>query len=189
VSQPPGIEPFLAHLAGALQAVGIEYAVVGSVASSFHGEPRGTQDIDIVARVSRSDVVDLARQFPEADFYFDRDMVIDSLKTRQPFNIIDLRSMWKADIILPREPYAGEQLARRQRVELGGVLLFVASAEDTVISKMRWSQLTGSDRQLQDVAGIVRVRGPALDSTLISALVGRFGLEAEWARVLEIAST
>jgi hypothetical protein len=97
--------------------------------------------------------------------------------------------MWKADIILPSEPYAHEELARRQRVELAGVPLFVASAEDTVISKMRWSQLTGSDRQLQDVAGILRVRGPALDRTLISTLVRRFDLAAEWARALEIAAS
>ncbi len=189
MSQPPGLEPFLAHLAAALEAVGVEYAVVGSVASSFHGEPRGTQDIDIVARVARSDVANLARQFPEEDFYFDRDMVFDSLRTRQPFNIIELRTMWKADIILPSEPYAHEELARRQRVELAGVPLFVACAEDTVISKMRWSQLTGSDRQLQDVAGIIRVRGPALDHTLISTLVSRFDLAAEWARALEIAAS
>jgi len=39
VSQPTGLEPFLGHLAAALEAVGVEYAVVGSVASSFHGEP------------------------------------------------------------------------------------------------------------------------------------------------------
>ncbi|MES2642006.1 MAG: hypothetical protein V4850_21150 [Myxococcota bacterium] len=167
----------------------MDYVVVGSVASSFHGEPRGTQDIDIVARILRSDVSKLAREFPEQDFYFDRDMVLDSIRSRQPFNIIDLRSMWKADIILPSEPYTNEQLARRQRVELAGVPVYVATAEDTVVSKMRWSKLAESDRQLNDVAGIIRVRGAALDRALISALVSRFGLEAEWARALQIAAT
>ena len=93
MTQPAGMEPFLEHLAKALDATGVHYAVVGSVASSFHGEPRGTQDIDIVARLYRSDVATLAAQFPEEDFYFDRDMVIESMKSRQPFNIIDLRSI------------------------------------------------------------------------------------------------
>jgi hypothetical protein len=170
-----------------MDAVAVEYAVVGSVASSFHGEPRGTQDIDILARVSRLDVADLVRQFPEEDFYVDRDMIIESLRTRQPFNIIELRTMWKADIILPREPYATEQLARRQRVDLSGVTLYVAGAEDTAVAKMRWSRLAGSDRQLEDVAGIVRVRGPDLDRELVSALVSRFGLQSEWSRVLALA--
>ena len=159
------------------------------MASSFHGEPRGTQDIDIVAQIRRSDVLNLAAHFPVDDFYFDRDLVIASLKSRQPFNIIDLRSMWKADFILPREPYTNEQLGRRQRVELAGVPLYVTTAEDTVISKMRWSLLTESDRQLADCAGILRVRGPDLDRALIEALVSRFGLEAAWARVQRMAST
>lgn len=95
--------------------------MVGTVASSFHGEPRMTRDIDVVARLSRANVPRLAAEFPEEDYYFDRDMVIESLKTRQPFNIIDLHTMWKADIILPRDVYASEQLARRQRVEVAGV--------------------------------------------------------------------
>jgi hypothetical protein len=116
-------------------------------------------------------------------------MVIESTKSRQPFNIIDLRSMWKADIILPREAYTNEQLDRRQRVELGAVPLYITTAEDTVISKMRWSLLTESDRQLSDCAGVVRVRGAGLDRALIATLVTRFGLEAQWARVLEIAAT
>lgn len=63
--------------------------------------------------------------------------------------------MWKADAILPREVYTNEQLDRRQRVELAGVPLYVTTAEDTVISKMRWSLLTESDRQLGDCAGVV----------------------------------
>ena len=188
MTQPPGVEAFLGHLARALENSDVDYAVVGSVASSFHGEPRGTQDVDIVARILRYDVAKLAIQFPEEDFYFDRDMVYDSLKSRQPFNIIDIHTMWKADIILPSEPYAGEQLARRQRVEISGVPIYIATAEDTVISKMRWSKLAESERQLRDVAGIVRVRGDALDRSLIAALVARFGLEAEWARVLGIAA-
>lgn len=189
MTQPVGIEPFLGHLAHALEAAGVEYAVVGSVASSFHGEPRGTQDIDIVARILLCDVANLARQFPEEDFYFDRDMVLDSIRSRQPFNIIDLRTMWKADIILPSEPYASEQLARRQRVQLAGVTVYVATAEDTVISKMRWSKLAESDRQLSDVAGILRVRGTALDRALISALVTRFDLEAQWVKALAISAS
>ncbi len=182
------MEPLLGRIAAAFDAVGVHYAVVGSVASSFHGEPRGTQDIDILARILSYDVASLASQFPEDEFYFDRDMVLDSLKSRQPFNIIDLRTMWKADVILPKEPYAGEQLARRQRVDLAGVPLYIATAEDTVISKMRWSKLAESERQINDVAGIVRVRGETLDRGLIEGLVARFGLEAEWARVLAIAA-
>lgn len=187
MSDAGGIGPLLARLAAAFERAKVEYAVVGSVASSFHGEPRSTQDIDVIARLGRIDVSRLAAEFPEEDFYFDRAMVLESPKTRQPFNIIDLRTMWKADIILPREPYTSEQLTRRQRVEIDGIELYIATAEDTIVSKMRWSKLAESDRQLRDAAGIVRVRGPGLDSAAIMALVARFSLEPEWARVLALA--
>lgn len=182
--QEPGLESLPSRVAHAFEQVGVEYAVVGSVASSFHGEPRMTREIDVVARVQRGDVAALAREFPEEEFYLDRDMVIESLKTRQPFNIIDLQTMWKADIILPKDSYADEQLARRQRVDLAGVAIYVATAEDTVVGKLRWSKLTESERQLRDVAGILRVRGPQLDRHLIADLVARFGLEEEWAKAL-----
>ena len=150
-----GLEGLLSRIAGAFERAGVEYAVVGSVASSFHGEPRMTRDIDVVARLSRADVPRLAAEFPEEDFYFDRDMVLESLKSRQPFNIIDLHTMWKADVILPRDAYASEQLARRQRVEIAGVPVFVATAEDTIVAKLRWSKLAESERQLRDAAGVV----------------------------------
>lgn len=185
----PGVSGFLLRLSRAFEAVGIEYAVVGSVASSYHGEPRGTQDIDIVAKLYRSDVAALAKEFPEEEFYCDRDMMIESTKSRQPFNIIHLETMWKADIILPREPYTNEKIGRRERVEIGGVPIYMITAEDTIVSKMQWSKLTESERQLTDCAGILRARGEGLDRDLIAALVTRFELQAEWARVLAIAAS
>jgi len=189
VNPEPELGSFLGQLARAFERVGVPYAVVGSVASGFHGEPRMTRDIDIVAKLYRSDVAALAKEFPGDDFYFDREMVIESMKSRQPFNIIHLETMWKADIILPREAYTNEQIDRRQRVELGGVGTYVITAEDTIVSKMRWSKLSESDRQLSDCAGIVRVQGEGLHRDLIAGLVTRFDLQTEWARVLEIAAT
>lgn len=183
----PGLERLLGHVVGALEVAAVEYAVVGSVASSFHGEPRMTRDIDVVARLSRANVSAFLECFPEDAFYLDRDTVRDSLRTRFPFNIIDLETMWKADIILPRDAYATELLSRRRLVELAGVVACVASAEDTLVAKLRWSRLASSELQLRDAAGVLRVTGPTLDRELIAGLVERFALEAEWARVLAIA--
>ncbi len=185
--QESGLDTLLSKVAGAFERSGVVYAVVGSVASSFHGEPRMTRDVDIIASIQRGDIAALEREFPEEEYYFDREMVLESLKTRQPINIIDLQTMWKADIILPRDVYTAEQLGRRQRVLLAGVALYVTTAEDTIVSKMRWSKLAESERQLRDVAGIVRLRASSLDRGMILELVQRFGLETEWERVQELA--
>jgi D-alanine-D-alanine ligase-like ATP-grasp enzyme len=40
------------HVARVLEQLGIPYLVAGSLASSLHGIPRATQDVDFVARLA-----------------------------------------------------------------------------------------------------------------------------------------
>jgi hypothetical protein len=41
--------------------------------------------------------------------------------------------------------------------------LYVASAEDVILSKLEWAKMAGYERQLTDVAGIVRIQGTDID--------------------------
>jgi predicted nucleotidyltransferase len=73
-------------------------------------------------------------------------------------------------------------LARRQPAELMGTRTYVATAEDSIVSKLEWAKQSDSTRQLRDVAGIVATRADALDLDYIERWVSALGLEAEWAR-------
>ena len=64
----PPPEPFLVFTR-ALNQLGIRYMVSGGVAAIFYGEPRLTNDIDIVVTLTRRDIDGIARAFSLDSFY------------------------------------------------------------------------------------------------------------------------
>jgi hypothetical protein len=178
------LNDFVIHVVTALEQCTVPYMLVGSAASSFHGEPRSTRDIDVVVRLGRSQIPILAAHFPEPDFYFDEDMAREAVARGSQFNVVDSRSLWKVDLIIARGEFANNEMKRRVKGNFAGVDLFVASAEDTLLSKLGWAKASGtSNRQLEDCAGILRVKGPILDMAYLAEWVRLLALEAQWAEL------
>lgn len=174
----------LAALGSALDAAGIQWMVAGSVASSTWGEVRSTQDIDLVVVASRPALVQLCKALPPERWYADVDMAIDAARRQSMFNIIDLESGWKVDVILRKgRPFSQAEFARRRRVEVDGVEVWVTSPEDVILAKLEWAKATGSERQIRDAAGIVAVQGEALDEAWLRRWARELGVEGELARV------
>jgi hypothetical protein len=68
--------------------------------------------------------------------------------TRPLFNVIDLATGWKIDLIIRKSrAFSQEEFGRRQLVSVQGLPLYVASAEDVVIAKLEWSKLAQSQRR------------------------------------------
>src|SRR4029079_709307 len=82
-----------------LDSLNVPYLIGGSVASTFHGQMRFTNDVDLVADMAPWHVVPFARAL-EGDFYLDRDAIRDAVARRSCFNIIHLESMFKVDVYL-----------------------------------------------------------------------------------------
>ncbi len=152
----------------ALEELDVPYLVGGSLASSFHGTPRSTNDADLVADLKLAHVPLLAATL-EADFYLDRDRIRDAVRGRSSFNVIYLETMFKVDVfVLKNDPLAREEMRRRQRVvvdEGSGRAIDVASPEDTVLQKIAWYRLGGStsQRQWDDILGVLKVQRYDLD--------------------------
>ena len=148
--------------------LGIPYLVGGSLASSLHGIPRATQDADLVIDLRRHRVEALVAAL-EKDFYVDLERARAAAARRASFNVIHLGTMLKVDLFVLRdEEFHRGQMARRARMRLGETsesTVEVASAEDTVIEKLRWYRLGGetSERQWLDVLGVLKVQGGSLD--------------------------
>lgn len=176
----------LARLVAALDRAGIAHMVAGSFASTFHGVPRTTQDIDLVIDVTLSTLATFLESLPEAEYYVDADTARDAVIRRTQFNVIDMATGWKVDLIVRKDrPFSEEEFRRRLPAELLGARVFLATAEDTIIAKLEWAALSGgSERQLRDIDGIVQVRGPELDRAYIARWMAVLGLQQWWQRVI-----
>jgi hypothetical protein len=176
----------LERLVAATGEAKVPFMIAGSFASTAHGLPRTTQDLDVVIDPPDSLALDsLTAALLNDEFYVDADTAKEALKHRTMFNAID-RSAWKIDFILRKaRPFSIEEFRRRTAIEILGVPVFVASAEDTIIAKLEWSKLSGgSERQRRDVDGILATMGGDLDRTYVERWVGELGLDAEWQTVL-----
>jgi len=171
-------------LVSLLDAAGIPHMVAGSFASTFHGVARATQDLDLVIDPSSVALNSFLASLDPDTYYFDPDTARDALRRRSQFNVIDMTTAWKADLIICKDrPFSLEEFARRQPAELLGTRTYVATAEDSIIAKLEWAKQSDSTRQLRDVAGIIAMRGDALDLEYIERWVGALVIEAQWTRV------
>lgn len=173
----------LREIKKALEQAGIPYMVVGSFAGMVHGEPRTTYDMDIVIDPSAAALDALLASLDPERVYVDADVARDALRRRGMFNLVDMTSGWKIAFVIRKErPFSVEELARRVPARVIDVDVPVASAEDTIISKLEWAKLSASERQLADVAGILAVRGADLNVAHIDRWVTQLDLDAQWQR-------
>ena len=66
------LKDLLLQVASALDRAHVRYMLTGSVASSAHGIPRSTRDLDIVIAPTRTGLLALIEEFPESAYYADR---------------------------------------------------------------------------------------------------------------------
>jgi hypothetical protein len=106
-----------------------------------------------------------------------------ALADRSQFNVIEQASGWKVDFLVRKDrPFSMEEFARRQPAQLLGRPSFVTTAEDLIIAKLEWASAGQSERQLDDVAGVVDAVGPDLDTRYIQRWVSVLGLQEAWSR-------
>ncbi len=171
----------LARIVSTLERATIPYMLTGSLASSIYGTPRATMDVDIVFAPTEEQLRRLKELMPEAEYYFDLTDALDAHRRRSQFNVIDFATMWKVDLIFQRHrPYDRTAFERKVAIDHQGFQVFVASAEDSIISKLEWAKLGDSELQIRDVVGILRMRSEVLDRAYIEHWVHQLQLERQW---------
>jgi len=171
-----------------LQQRGISYMLVGSFASAFHGAMRSTRDIDIVIEATPEQLRGLVADLQIADYYAELDAALDAYRHESLFNVIDNQPGWKIDLIFRKSrPFDREEFRRRVPARLFDIQLFVASAEDVIISKLEWSKLGGSQRQIEDVAKVLAAQWQTLDQSYLSKWIGELDLQEQWSAAKRLA--
>ena len=158
-----GSQAFLQRLVESLEGAGIAYMVSGSLGSTFFGEHRSTNDIDLVISATEEQLGAFLEALGD-DFYVSPAAARQALRSRSVFNVIQPEAGLKADLIIRKDrPFSVEEFGRRKRVEMLGVQLFMASAEDIILSKLEWAKAGESDRQLRDALGVTLIQWKNLD--------------------------
>jgi hypothetical protein len=175
------VSDVFARIKSALDGAGVPYMLSGSFASASFGAPRATQDIDFVVAPTPSQLRALVQALPSDQYYVELDAALEAQERQSMFNVIDLATGWKIDFIVRKSrAFSQEEFSRRRLVDLEGMPLFVATAEDVIIAKLEWSKLAQSQRQIEDVAAILRVRWEALDQSYLERWIAELGLKKEW---------
>jgi hypothetical protein len=182
------VDDFFERLIAALERSGVPYMVTGSYASSAHGVPRATNDIDIVIAPTPDQLRGLIRELPDDRYYADELDALDALKHESQFNVIDFATTWKADLIIRKNrAFSAEEFARRRTHTIAGVTVRLATAEDILLAKLEWYKQGESARQLEDVVGIIRRQGTSLDREYVEYWVPQLGVEEQWHEALAAA--
>jgi hypothetical protein len=184
---PP--DEILRRLAGILDAAAVPYMLTGSLASSLHGTPRSTQDIDIVIAPDEAGLERLLASFPDDRYYVGRETARSAFRRSSLFNVVDLELGWKIDFIFrkPRE-FSRVEFGRRVPTDVQGVAISVATPEDVILAKLEWSKQSGSERQIEDAAGILRAQTGVLDSAYLEQWVESLELRDVWAAAVTRAT-
>jgi hypothetical protein len=178
-------------VAAALESVGAEYFVGGSVASSLQGEPRATNDIDFVVSLLPGRVAALATALGP-DFEVDQEMLREALGQGSSANFFYLPLVTKIDVFgLGSEPFDEAEFARRKRVRVrqAGQQLFLKSPEDTVLRKLLWFRDGGgvSEKQWRDLVEVLRISGSQMVHAYLDTWAPRLGITDLLARARDEA--
>lgn len=165
MSDSQGLIDALVPIARIFQQLNVGFFVGGSVASSFHGASRSTMDVDLVADLKLENIEPFVRQVNEEEYYLSQPAIEDAINRSSCFNVIHLASSFKVDIfILKDREFDRSSMSRATPGKVDSQSEFevpIASAEDTILSKLEWYRLGNevSERQWDDVTRVMKILG------------------------------
>lgn len=171
----------LLEVIGRLRTLGIEYALGGSMASSIHGVNRFTRDADITAEPFPGKEQALVSSFG-ADYYVSIASVLEAVRRRSSFNIINTSTGFKVDVFIRKDtPFEQSAMSRRMELRLpepAGETIALYTPEDTILFKLVWYRLGQeiSDQQWRDILGVLKVKAGQLDEKYLDTWAADLGV-------------
>ncbi len=158
--------------------------ISGSVAMTFYGEPRFTQDVDLVIFLNDREVASISGAFPSTEFYVPPEETIFAeirRERRGHFNVIHAKTGFKADIYpAGRDDLNAWGFRFKRTVQYEGESVILAPPEYVIVSKLEYYREGGSEKHLRDIRSMMAVSGAQMDRAALHDWIQRRGLEAEW---------
>jgi hypothetical protein len=181
LSETDDLVDALSPVVAAFRTLGIPHFVGGSVASSFHGATRTTMDVDVVCELTEDRISSFVALF-DSNFYLSEPAVRDAVRRKSCFNLIHMPTSFKVDVFVSRgRPFDAEAMRRASLQNVGDdrtLEVPIATAEDTIISKLEWYRLSNetSERQFDDVTRLIRLLGDAADRDYLNRAAESVGV-------------
>lgn len=166
------------------EKAGIDYFLVGSLASMYYSRPRFTNDIDLIVQIKTHHIQSFETLFNQNEYYCPpTETIQDEFLRGGMFNLVHHQSGIKIDIIiLNTTPFYQSEFERRRKVELlPDFETYIASPEDIILKKLDYYREGGSEKHLLDIRGILIET--KVDHTYLQEWIGKLGLTAQWNKV------
>jgi hypothetical protein len=183
------VDDLLLRFAAPLVRLGLPYMVTGGAAAIVYGEPRLTNDLDVVLAMAPSDASRVAAAFAADDTYVPPTEVLEleaARRTNGHFTVIHGVSSLRADVyIAGDDPLHAWGLARRRTVRVGALDVSIAPPEYVIVRKLEYAAQGGGERHLRDIAKMLERRVTLIDATIIAEFAAARGLQAQWTSVVD----
>lgn len=133
--------------------------LIGGQAVLLHGEPRLTLDVDVTLGVSPEALETVLTACDAMGVDPLPRTVEDFVQETYVLPVADPDTNIRIDLIFSTTPFEAAAIDRAIEIEIAGERVPFATAEDLIIHKL----FAGRPRDLEDVDGIVRRKGPDLD--------------------------
>ncbi len=168
------------------ERLSIPYMLVGSYSSNAYGRPRSTQDADFVVQISAEALTALRRELGP-DFMLDPQMSFETVTATMRYIVQHTMTGFKVELfLLSDEPHDQARFSRRRVEDFQGHDVRMPTAEDVIVTKLRWSKQGKRQKDVEDVAGVIAVQGEKLDLPYIRGWCDRHGTREMFDRLLEI---
>ena len=175
---------FVTRVIETLERLAIPYMTVGSFSSNVYGQPRSTKDADFVIQLGNRSISSIAAEIG-SDFELDPQMSFETVTatTRHRLKHRDTAFMVEF-FLLSDDPHDQSRFRRRLARTIGERQALVPTAEDVIITKLRWSKQGHRQKDIDDVRNVLGIQLTSLDIPYIRSWCDQHGTRELFEKLL-----
>lgn len=163
-----------------LQENKIPYMITGAWSAIYYGRPRASHDIDFVLELTGGKFKSALGAFKKLPntFFVQTESIKEAIHQKSMFNVIHLPTALKFDFwILTDDEFDKARFARREKVKILNQFMEMATAEDTILQKLKWYEMGKIEKHLVDAAFVYQVQKKNLDFDYLTKWSKKLNLE------------
>jgi len=182
-------EELLKSITSFLDKHDIPYMITGAWSVIYYGRPRASHDIDFVVELHKEKIKMTLAFFKElsGDYLISVDDIEEAVEKKGQFNVLHLPTALKLDFwLLTDDLFDKSRFSRRKKVKVLEQPMWIASAEDTILQKLKWYSEAKIEKHLIDAAFVYQVQESNLDKKYLQNWVDKLNVEKYFKEIKSI---